>query len=267
MVAVGRVLGVVSGKGGVGKTTLTVNIGAALTREYSKRTVLVDCNIGTSHLSVCLGMHQWPTTLTDVLDGKAKLSDALARDEASGVMVLPASLKAEGLVPRNLQRLRPLAAKLAESFDFVLLDGSPGIGVESRATLEAANELLYISTPTTPSVMDVVRLRHLVATMSKKELGVVLNLCHPNASQLSPSDVNRMVDLEVIAQIPFDIRVERSLSEQTSAVVAYPKCPASEEIMMLSAKLAGAYKPKQKQEGIGSRIDRHLSGLRDFAGI
>lgn len=267
MVAVGRVVGVVSGKGGVGKTTLTINIGAALAREYSKRTVLVDCNIGTSHLSVCLGMHQWPVTLSEVLDGTAKLSDALARDAASGMMVLPASLKAENITPRNLSRLRPLAAKLAETFDFVLLDGSPGIGVEAKAALEAADELLYISSPTTPSVMDIVRLRHLVAGMRKKELGVVLNLCHPDANQLSPQDVNRMVDLEVIAQVPFDIKVERSLSEQSSAVVAYPNSPASLEINALAAKLAGAYKPKAKKEGIGSRIDRHLGGLKEFVGI
>jgi septum site-determining protein MinD len=212
-------------------------------------------------------MHQWPVTLNEVLAGKAKLSDALARDATSGVMVLPASLKAEGIDPKILNRLQPLAAKLAESFDFVLLDGSPGIGIEARATLEAARELLYVSSPTTPSVMDVVRLRHLVSGMGKKELGVALNLCHPNASQLSPQDVNRMVELEVIAQVPFDILVERSLSEQSSVVAAYPKSPATEEFIALAAKLSGAYKPRGKNGGIASQIDRRLSGLRDFAGL
>jgi septum site-determining protein MinD len=72
-----RIIGIVSGKGGVGKTTIVANLGAALASFYKKRVIIVDCNVTTSHLGLYLGMYYHPVSLNQVLRGEASMDDAI----------------------------------------------------------------------------------------------------------------------------------------------------------------------------------------------
>ncbi|MFH0961922.1 MAG: AAA family ATPase, partial [archaeon] len=83
-----RVIGIISGKGGVGKTTLVSNLGAVLAEEFKKDVVVLDCNFTTSHLGLYLGLYQTPITLNTVLQGKAELEDAIYTHR-SGMKVIP----------------------------------------------------------------------------------------------------------------------------------------------------------------------------------
>src|SRR3972149_804170 len=91
-----RAIGIVSGKGGVGKTTLAINLAAALARHYNKRTALVDCNLTTSHISLYLGIYHKTTTLNHVLREERSMDEATHQHE-SGMKIVPASLSLSDL--------------------------------------------------------------------------------------------------------------------------------------------------------------------------
>lgn len=83
-----RIIGVISGKGGVGKTTVVANLGVILASEFKKDVIIVDCNISTSHLALYLGMYYCPITLNQVLKGEAKIEDAMYEYHVSGLLSL-----------------------------------------------------------------------------------------------------------------------------------------------------------------------------------
>ncbi|MEK6842996.1 MAG: AAA family ATPase, partial [Candidatus Micrarchaeota archaeon] len=152
----GRIIGFLSGKGGVGKTTLTINLGAALSHFFKKKVVILDCNLTTSHLGLTLGIHHAPIALNHVLRGEALLEDAIYPHN-SGMHVIPASLRMQEMAGVDLIKTKPIAKMLAKNYDFVLLDCGPGVGREALAGLNSSEELLFIATPTLPSVMDILR--------------------------------------------------------------------------------------------------------------
>ena len=90
-----RVIGIVSGKGGVGKTTLASNLGIALSK-FGRNVTLVDCNVTTSHLGFYFGLYDYPVTLNQVLKGEASLESATYF--SNGVKIIPASLELDDLV-------------------------------------------------------------------------------------------------------------------------------------------------------------------------
>jgi septum site-determining protein MinD len=98
-----RVIGIVSGKGGVGKTTLTVNLGVALSK-LGKKVIVVDCNLSTPHLSYYLGAYKYTTTLNDALLGRTDIKNALYHH--NNVMFVPASLAMEDLISLDIIKLK-----------------------------------------------------------------------------------------------------------------------------------------------------------------
>lgn len=263
----GKVIGVVSGKGGVGKTTVCINVGAALALTQPRRkTVLVDCNVGTSHLGVSLGMHYCPHSLNDVLSGKATLAQALYKHGQTGMTVLPSSVKATNIESLDVNQIRKIGEKLSQSYDFVILDAAPGIGREAFATLAAAEELLYVSTPTMPSVLDVVRYTRALHGEKKTHLGIVLNMFDADGHQLSVADAEKFTQLPVISIVPTDKQVSRSLAAELPVVAMDKTCPASKAFFELASKIAGDYKPPEKKPSFKDIIEQHVRKIDEFIG-
>ena len=263
----GKLVGVVSGKGGVGKTTVSVNLGSALALQLKKRVVIVDCNIGTSHLGPSLGMHYCPHTINDVLRGKAELEEALYKHKPTGMTVLPASLKAAGVHAVDAMKIKSVARKLALTHDYVILDGGPGMGREAFATLTAANELLYVTTPTLPSVLDVVRYTEALQGEDKTHLGVVLNMFEKASHLLTMEDVERLTQLKVITTIPTDVEVQKSLAAELPVVVFSPNSRSSRAFTELAAKVAGVYTPPPANPTIRQLVAEQVRRLDELIGF
>jgi septum site-determining protein MinD len=256
----GELIGVVSGKGGVGKTTVSINLAAALAHEFGKKVVVIDCNIGTSHLGVALGMHYAPHTLNDVLRGKAKLTEALYKHEPSGMTVLPASMKATNIQAVDVSQIKKIAKQLALSYDYVVLDAGPGLGREAFATLFAAEKLLYVSIPTMPSVIDIVRYRQALQGEDKVHLGIVLNMFDGKEHQMSVDEVEKLSQLKVISKVPTDVEVHRSLAAEIPVVISKPKSPAGKELIDLAAKVCGEFEETPKKLKFHEKLWRGLKG-------
>jgi len=260
----GRIIGIVSGKGGVGKTTVALNLAAGLAANHKRKAAVVDCNLTTPHLAASLGMHYCPTTLNEVLKNEAPLQDATYHHHA-GFDVIPASTKLEALRGIDVSRLPPLAAELSSAYDFVIIDSAPGLGVEAMAAMHASQELLFVAVPAMTSVLDVVRCKQVLPGAQKTHLGLVLNKIAPNEHQLSKKEVQSVSGSPVIAEIPRDPLVSKSLLEENPAVTLFPNAPSSKKFAELAAIVAGeSFKEPRKSafDDLAEHVYRLVSKLR-----
>ena len=115
-----RIVGVLSGKGGVGKTTMTANMGASLAWDYGNNVVAIDANTTSSNLGLNLGAYRFPVTLNDVLRGKADVTDAIYA-HPSGLKIVPSSTFNED-INADPAKVKDVVNYLKEFVDFILLD-------------------------------------------------------------------------------------------------------------------------------------------------
>jgi septum site-determining protein MinD len=250
-----RTIGIISGKGGVGKTTLVANLGVALSR-FNRKVTLVDCNITTSHLGFCFGLFYYDKTLNHVLRKEAFLKDA-TYPHPSGVSIIPASLEIEQLAGFDVNELKSSIGSISDA-DIVLLDSAPGFGREAMSVLNASTEVMFTTTPHMNAVADVVRGLKIIRQMDVVPTGIVLNMTRGISHELSAKDVQQLTGLPVIAEIPFDINVQRSLDIGVPTLLYRSSTPASIEIMKLASVILGeCYTPPN----IFSRIYDYLKSI------
>jgi septum site-determining protein MinD len=233
-----RIIGVVSGKGGVGKTTLSLNLGAALATQHKKNVTLVDCNVTTSHLSLYLGMYYCPVTLNKVLRGENSIEESV-HSHFSGMKVIPASLSLSDLEGIDMTEIKDNLKNIFDKNDVIILDGSPGLGREAMATIKASDELIYVTNPYIPFIMDIIRCQEVVNELNVKQLGIVMNMVHGKKHEMTSSEIEELTKLKVISTIPFDTNVHRSLALKMPVTMYKPSSSASREFCRLAANLIG----------------------------
>jgi cell division ATPase MinD len=233
-----RTISVVSGKGGVGKTTLVINLGSVLAHTYKKNVVIIDANITTSHVGLYLGMYYCPVTLNQVLKGDAKIENAMY-DHFSGVKLIPSSLSVKDLEGVDIAKLENSINKLFGKTDIILIDSAPGLGREAVAAMKASEEVIFVTTPYIPSVMDVIRCKQVTDKLGLKSLGVVLNMVKNERYELTPREVEQLTELQVLASIPMDKNILKSLATRSPVIFYNPKSKASKEFNKLGAKILG----------------------------
>jgi len=202
-----KIIGIFSGKGGVGKTTVAINLASALS-SLGKRVALVDCNFTAPHLSVYLNIHLTPLTLNYLLSSNAKLEDVVHR---YGEMdVLPASLDPYEGAGIKVERLEKHLREYLSHGDFVILDTAPGFGREALSAAQVCDECLIIATPDLPAITDVIRGTRILKDMGIDVRGIVLNKVTGKKFEFSPKEVEALTDLRVLAIIPFSHKFQES---------------------------------------------------------
>jgi septum site-determining protein MinD len=237
-----RTIGIISGKGGVGKTTLVANLGAALAKRYQRNVTIVDCNLTASHLSILLGMEYQPITLNHVLRNEKHITESLY-EHPSGMKVIPASLHLEDLMNCDISNMQKHLKKLDGKTDMILLDSAPGLGKEASATIKSSDEIIYITKPDLLAVSDIIRSKQLIDTMKKEQLGVVINMATGGEHELTKKEVEIMTGLPVIATIPHDVNIPRSLALKTPVVLQSPGSPSGREMRKLAGFLINESEP------------------------
>lgn len=261
-----RIIGIVSGKGGVGKTTLTVNLGAVLAQEYKKDVVIVDCNVTTSHLGMYLGMYYYPVSFNQVLSGDVAIDKAIYDYSISGLRVIPASLSMEDLKGVEITELKRSIKSLFGKADIVILDAAPGFGREAMATIRASDEVLFVMTPFVPAMMDVIKAYQSSSQHGAKPLGVVMNMTGEGRHELTTYEVEQLVELPIVSRIPRDKEVLRSLAAKIPVVDLSPKAKASREISKLAAYLVGEeYRPSGMFSRLSGMFRRSPRRSLDFS--
>jgi len=238
-----RVIAVLSGKGGVGKSTVTANLAHSLT-QLGQDTIALDSNLTTPHLGLHLGMHLVPKTLHDVLRGDSELENTIYF-HPSGFRVVPASMNVNDLVGVDPGRLIEVVVKLSGRCDVLLLDAAPGLGREAISSIQAADEALIVTNPNLSSVVDALKTLKIAESMGKKILGVVVNRITGNSHEMNREEIENLIGIPILTEIPEDRKIVESVALKIPVVSYKPSSPAAIELKRLAHSLTG----KEFQEG------------------
>src|SRR3989344_5394594 len=167
-----KLITITSGKGGVGKTTTAINLGAAL-NAFGKEVIILDANLTTPNIGLHLGAPIVPVNLNHVLLGKAKIADAIYEHE-SGTKIIPSSLSVKELKRLNHGKLKDVGKKLRKMADFIIYDSAAGLGEEAMAAIEAGDELIIVTNPEIPAVTDALKTSKVIEDMGKQIRGVIV---------------------------------------------------------------------------------------------
>lgn len=252
-----RTILVTSGKGGVGKTTVTSNLAYNLS-QLGQDVVAVDANLTTPNLGLHFGLHLPSKTLHDVLRGKAKLQQATYYHPL-GFRVVPASMSVTDLVGVDVGKLENVLVNLTGKADFVLVDSAAGLGRESISALQAADEVILVTNPDLPSVADAMKTAKLAKDNGKKVLGVVVNRVKNSWYQLTDSEIRSALEIPLLAIVPEDEAVHKSIALKMPLNMHDMNSPAAVELNRLAHNLAGKdFKFKPKKPGLLARLLRRV---------
>ena len=254
-----------SGKGGVGKTTLTANLGIALARQ-GVRTAVLDADFGLRNLDLLLGLeNRIVFTAQEVLAGSCRLEQALVKHKQEpNLALLPAGN------PRMLEWLKPedmqaIVAMLAPSFDVVLIDCPAGIEDGFKNAVSAAQEAIVITTPEVSAVRDADRVIGLLNIHGIKPIQLVLNRVRPkmmaNQEMLSVNDVTDILALPLLGLVVEDEQVIVSTNRGEPLTLGGNGSPAAQAYTNVARRLRGEVVPLPDPAKMGRGLRAKLSRL------
>ncbi len=234
-----RVIGIISGKGGVGKTTTAINLAAALSSEFDKHVALVDCNVTTPHIGLALGViHDSFSTLNEVLLGKKEMEEVL-HYFSPGFSVIPASLSVHDLKGIDISKLHEAIKEKFSVHDFVLLDSAPGLGKEAVSSILASDELIFVTTPHLISISDVIRTKQITKDLGKDILGIIVNMKHEKHSELTERQIESFTQLPILGVINYDKDILSSLAVKQPLVFLDKNSKTSKEFVRIASFILG----------------------------
>ncbi len=248
-----RFVGILSGKGGVAKTTTTVNLGAAF-NYFGRDVTVVDGNLSTPNLGLHLGVPVVPISLHDALKGKSSIVESVYK-HGSGLKVVPASLSLLDLKDVAPSKLSKVLPRLDGLTDIVLIDGAPGLGSEAMAVMKAVDEIIIVTNPEMPAVTDALKISKIADEMGKTVRGVILTKTGEDYD-LSEENVERMIEKPVLATIPYDKAIRESLIRKDPVVYTNPKSKSAIGYKKLAASLIGVDFNERVEGKFGSFLRR-----------
>ena len=230
-----RAIGIVSGKGGVGKTVVTINLSAAL-MNFGKKVIAVDADIKMSGLGLQLGMYYFPTTLNDVIKENANVLSALYI-HPTGLRIIPASLSLDPI--ENLDLSKILNSEYFENCLF-LVDSPPGLEKNTYQILNSCDEVIFVTLPEIPAVADIIKIMEACKETRAKPLGIIVNRYNKkDKSQVRPEEIESACNLQVLGTIPEDKTIRKSIFERVPAVFLNPYSSSSIAFKKIAAKILG----------------------------
>lgn len=244
----GKVVTITSGKGGVGKTTTTANLGTALVLQ-GKKVAVIDADIGLRNLDVVLGLeNRIVYDLVDVVEGRARLRQALIKDKHHPDLALLPAAQTRDKNAVSPAQMADLTRQLAQEFDFVLVDSPAGIEQGFKNAIAGADQVLIVTTPEVSAVRDADRIIGLVEAAELPAPQLVLNRIKPamvrRGDMLSMDDVKDILAIEIIGLVPEDEQVIVS-TNRGEAVVFDEVSKAGKAYHNIARRLLGEKIPFQ----------------------
>ena len=256
----GRAIVITSGKGGVGKTTATANLGTAQA-QLGHSVVLVDADIGQRNLDVVMGLeNRIVYHLVDAVRGKCSVQKALIKDRRmENLWLLPASQTddKDAMTPEDM---RALVFELKATHDFVLIDCPAGIEQGFKNAIAGADEAIVVATPEVSSIRDADRVVGLLAAADVPAQLIVNRIAAhlvKRGDMLSQNDVIEILALDLLGAIPMDDAVVATTNKGVPAVLE-GKSLAAKMYTQIAMKLAGMEVNEKETVGFFTRLGRAL---------
>ncbi|MBQ0099870.1 MAG: septum site-determining protein MinD [Firmicutes bacterium] len=197
---------ITSGKGGVGKTTVSANLGKALAN-MGLRVALIDIDFGLNNLDVVMGLENKVVyDIFDVLDGRCRVKQALVCDkERNNLYILPSN---SGKYNQNVngQNVKLIVESISSVFDYIILDCPAGIDCGFHRAVSCVDEAIVVATPNIPSLRDADKVISILKTYQLKSIGLVINRARGDLivsdKMMMPYEIENMLKTELIGVLP-----------------------------------------------------------------
>ena len=206
-----EVIVVTSGKGGVGKTTTSANVGTGLAA-MGKKVVLIDTDIGLRNLDVVMGLeNRIVYNLVDVADGNCRVKQALIKDKRHPSLYLLPSAQTKDKSAVHEEQMIKIIEYLKQSFDYIILDCPAGIEQGFKNAIAGADRALVVTTPEVSAIRDADRIIGLLEANEFKKIDLIINRLRVDmvrrGDMMSSADVIDILSIPLIGIVPDDENV------------------------------------------------------------
>ena len=248
-----RVIAVSSGKGGVGKTNVTVNIAMSLAASGQK-VMIMDADLGLANIDILLGLHP-KLNISHVLSGEYDLSEIIV-DAPGGIKIIPAASgisKLSGLSDAENAGIINAFAELTNDLDVLMIDTAAGIDNSVISFCRASQEIIVVVCDEPSSITDAYAL---IKVLNKEQgihrFRILPNMAHDMkegrqlfAKILSVTDKFLDVSLDFLGAVPFDTYLRKAVKKQTAVTLSYPRSPSAQAFKMIAQKINKWPMPKR----------------------
>ncbi|MGN0143119.1 MAG: septum site-determining protein MinD [Roseburia sp.] len=246
----GEVITFTSGKGGVGKTTTTANVGVGLSL-FDKKVVLVDTDIGLRNLDVVMGLeNRILYNLVDILKGKCRMRQALIRDKRYPNLSMIPSPCVKERETLDLEQMKVLLASLKEEFDYILIDSPAGIDQGFYLSLCDTDRAVVVTTPQITAIHDADRVLQLIRREKIKEVNLIINSYRrnmvKNGDMLDVADISELLDTELIGVVPEDPQIVIAQNHGTPVIGQHT--PSEKYFLQIAKRILGEDVPIAEQK-------------------
>lgn len=263
----GEVIVITSGKGGVGKTTTTANLGSALAMQ-GKKVALVDTDIGLRNLDVVMGLeNRIVYDIVDVVEEKCKLRQALIKDKRFEELFLLPAAQTRDKSAINEEQMINLTNKLKEEFDYILIDCPAGIEQGFKNAIAGADRAIVVTTAEISAIRDADRIIGLLESSEIKNPELVVNRLKPNmvrrGEMMDVDDIVDLLSIDLIGVVPDDEFVVTQ-TNKGEPVVSNRKAPSGKAYIEIARRILGEnieVTVPGKEKGFLARLKR-LFGIK-----
>jgi len=230
-------VGIISAKGGVGKTTTTINLSSAL-HFFNRNVIAVDANFANPDLGIHLGVPVVSKTLHTALRRQHDIKESVYR-HPSGLRIIPGSISYKEARIAKRENLLDLIYGRGGPAEAVVIDSTPGLGGDSRAVIKACDHLIIVTTPDLVSVTGSLKMIKFAREEGKDVYGVIINKKRHEDYELADRNIGEFLQKPILGIIPEDIGIKRAMHRKTTLVHSDPNAPASIGFKKVAGLLIG----------------------------
>ena len=234
MLKMSKVIGILSAKGGVGKTTTAINLATAL-NEFGYSSLVIDVDLTSPNVAMFLGS-QNNLSLHDVLKNKSNLNEAIYLHE-SGINVINGNLNPNNLIKIDYKEINLNIKKEINNYDYIIIDSAPGRYEEIINHLDVMDNVVIVTTPDMVAVTDALRTITVAKQKNKNILGTVLTRVGNHDYEIRKENVEAMLGTNVLSLVPEDKNIPLSVKVNFPVIKTHPDSYSSIAYKQIAAKI------------------------------